>query len=532
MRDVNGINQKNRRMERLTVGSEEPLWLLQKEDTRFLCFSFLLSTLAHGILFIVMAATHIFHPFAGSSTSFDLVWFSPAPISGTQAVEGVQQTAKGEKNAAKQVKSPIRSSGELPAAAQPPAKEAPENPAATTPENPAAPPPPEEPVKSTESEMVISRFGGKVAEIVEKKNDARPAFKIVSSTVMKNGTTRAKVHTIKETVNPVPPPAKVEKPSEQKIAKQVTGNRNKTRGPRTENTPQRTTSMQATGNGEKPAATASSKPSQAVEMQGALFGKSVHEPLFPSVSDSREGKGTAPSNAKVANGEPRISTGGTSVTPESRKPAAPAAGGAGTASTANGVNANQSAGTTPQAPASPERKLEASAERPSPPVAEKPRAIFHPPLSGDLKLIITGDREVKVEASFREYRKNRRDKPMSKREARNRRDIKPKVVRTKENVNEAVIETAEEGIYDLTVTSSDGKPVEAAFVLMIHEAGPGAKSRNLGKRSVSEKTTIARVLMPEGILWDDDASFTGNMEDSESITKFQAETGLIWREYK
>jgi len=38
--------------------------------------------------------------------------------------------------------------------------------------------------------------------------------------------------------------------------------------------------------------------------------------------------------------------------------------------------------------------------------------------------------------------------------------------------------------------------------------------------------------MPEGILWDDDSSFSGNMEDSESITKFNAETGVVWREYK
>ena len=37
--------------------------------------------------------------------------------------------------------------------------------------------------------------------------------------------------------------------------------------------------------------------------------------------------------------------------------------------------------------------------------------------------------------------------------------------------------------------------------------------------------------MPEAILWDDDASFTGSLEDSESTTKFNAQTGLYWKEY-
>jgi len=37
--------------------------------------------------------------------------------------------------------------------------------------------------------------------------------------------------------------------------------------------------------------------------------------------------------------------------------------------------------------------------------------------------------------------------------------------------------------------------------------------------------------MPEGILWEDEAAFSGSMEDSEGVTKFNSETGLLWKEY-
>ncbi|WP_275095230.1 hypothetical protein [Oryzomonas japonica] len=42
---------------------------------------------------------------------------------------------------------------------------------------------------------------------------------------------------------------------------------------------------------------------------------------------------------------------------------------------------------------------------------------------------------------------------------------------------------------------------------------------------------MARILMPEGILWDDDAAFTGSIDDGDSITKFESASGLVWKEY-
>ncbi|NMC72842.1 MAG: hypothetical protein GYA56_00500, partial [Geobacteraceae bacterium] len=73
------------------------LWLLQRDDTPFLCLSFLASILLHGALFAVLAATRVFQPFTGQPGPFELVWFSlSAPESQQQAASHtVQQDEKG-----------------------------------------------------------------------------------------------------------------------------------------------------------------------------------------------------------------------------------------------------------------------------------------------------------------------------------------------------------------------------------------------------------------------------------------------------
>lgn len=490
-----------------------PLWLLEKDDTRFLYLSFLLSSLVHLILFAVLAATRIFHPFAGASTEFALVWFAPPPVSGTREPVNDVEPAPARKSFSKTPEArKVLPRKEMTSPPSPEQVSLPEKPVAKPPDTPAKVQPATNVAKEPGPEMVISRYGGKVVDVVEKKTDI-PVFKTFSSVKIKSDHARAKVVTVSKSVAPSPPSAPAEKVSKKDIPRKTDAN----------------------GANEKPAnvvVTASAKPSTATESRPSVVKKSLQGRHSSSVAPSLPGKGVEAAVHRVTNEVTHLSAAPASPAPETRKAAIPVGGNGETVSEGKSSLANRSAGIQEKKPLAPERKAEAASEKPSPPTAEKPQAIFHPPLAGDLKLVITGDREVKVEAFFKEYRKARRGKPLSRWEARNRRDIIPKTVRTRENVNEAVIEIAEEGIYDLTVKSADGKPVEATFVLKVHESRPGAKSRNLGKRSVAEKATIARVLMPEGILWDDDASFTGNMEDSESITKFQAETGLVWREYK
>lgn len=43
---------------------------------------------------------------------------------------------------------------------------------------------------------------------------------------------------------------------------------------------------------------------------------------------------------------------------------------------------------------------------------------------------------------------------------------------------------------------------------------------------------VFRFLFPDLIFWDDDESFSGVIEDSQTITKFIYETGLVWKEKK
>jgi hypothetical protein len=41
-----------------------------------------------------------------------------------------------------------------------------------------------------------------------------------------------------------------------------------------------------------------------------------------------------------------------------------------------------------------------------------------------------------------------------------------------------------------------------------------------------------RFLMPDAVFWDDEDFFSGNIEDSSYITKFNYDKGLIWKEEK
>ncbi len=37
--------------------------------------------------------------------------------------------------------------------------------------------------------------------------------------------------------------------------------------------------------------------------------------------------------------------------------------------------------------------------------------------------------------------------------------------------------------------------------------------------------------MPEAVFWDDGDYFTGEIEGPDSVTKFNDETGLVWKEF-
>lgn len=496
-----------------------PLWLLQKDDTGVLYLSFLISTLVHVILFFIMVATRIFHPFAGTSKQFDLVWLSPVTTQGTNEPKKAGEPAPTREHVPKTATTlKTVAAPKKPPAAEPVPNQAPKSEPAPQkePPKPALVPvaaPPETPeVGRVGEEMVITRYGGKVAEILERKTEA-PIFKTFSSYQLKSSGGKADSRVIVEKKAPPPAPVRVAKAAEGGGLKKAPADVEKEK---------RDAPVIAASSVSTPSAPPATLPPRHFQGMYSLSAAQSRPAQGAKVA-AETGTAKEPSRVKAA-GAPGVS--------EAVKPSKTAGGNGDAAPTGNPASAKPAPPVTAQLPAVREPSVESRKEKPQAPPTEKPQAIFHPPLAGDLKLVITGDGELKVEASFREFRKVRRGKALFRWEDRSRKNIVPKAVRTGENTREAVIEITEEGIYDLRVTSADGRPVEAVFILKIRESGQGTVTKRLGRKSVLQTVTIARVLMPEGILWDDDSSFTGSMEDDASITKFDAQTGLIWREFK
>lgn len=92
-----------------------------------------------------------------------------------------------------------------------------------------------------------------------------------------------------------------------------------------------------------------------------------------------------------------------------------------------------------------------------------------------------------------------------------------------------VIAKTRPGVYTI-LSEPSGGGAEATVVLKIYEGTAKSVTRDLGRQRFERRMIITRVLMPEGILWSDERSFTGSIEDSEGITRFNSETGLVWRE--
>ena len=150
---------------------------------------------------------------------------------------------------------------------------------------------------------------------------------------------------------------------------------------------------------------------------------------------------------------------------------------------------------------------------------------------GDLKLVITGDNAIKLFVKFREYPASRRNKVSTKSEARRAETIAPVLTRTREETREAVVETAREGIYVFSAEAEEKKGAKATFTLKVFESGARERTAELGVRTISGKAILVKILMPEAILWDDESAFSGILEDSESVIKFNAKTGLYWKEF-
>ncbi len=160
---------------------------------------------------------------------------------------------------------------------------------------------------------------------------------------------------------------------------------------------------------------------------------------------------------------------------------------------------------------------------------EKQKGLAIPSVKGDLKLIVVGQAPRHVTIRFREFRANRRNKPFSLTELKHRELIAPIAVDTGNQRHEFTVEKAREGVYALVLEFGAGG-VAAKISLVIHEGSGQEVKKELGRRSVGLQRLVVKILMPDGILWDDESAFSGSMEDSDSVTRFNSDSGLVWKE--
>lgn len=161
---------------------------------------------------------------------------------------------------------------------------------------------------------------------------------------------------------------------------------------------------------------------------------------------------------------------------------------------------------------------------------------FALPLDGDLVLIIRekeiSKRDLKVIVQLQPYPKTKHDKAMSKVESQNVTKLVPKSAVINTDTVQAVIELAEDGIYEFKGKARSGEGFEGECLLTITGTHQKKKVKPLGTRKIGGDATIVKIMMPEGILWEDETEFNGSIEDADSITKYNSDSGLVWKGYK
>jgi hypothetical protein len=161
---------------------------------------------------------------------------------------------------------------------------------------------------------------------------------------------------------------------------------------------------------------------------------------------------------------------------------------------------------------------------------EVPKGILAPKITGDIKLTVSGKVIPSVTILFQDFPVSRRNRPLSRAEARQGTIITP-IINIQGEANSFVITKTLPGIYTFSAAAKD-MATSATFLLKLFEGGAREATMKIGTLKIDDKVVVAKILMPEGIAWDDDAAFTGSLEDSDSITKFNSDTGFTWKEYK
>ncbi|MFZ3207516.1 MAG: hypothetical protein WA140_01615 [Geobacteraceae bacterium] len=476
-------------------------------------FSFVL----HLLLYAVLASTSIFFPPTGEAEKLEVHWFYPALLFGSRSepvVQTVPQTLQEQAQAAAPV--------ELPAAIAAHSEKKKEIP-------PVAPPAPTATIPQLSPpkarEITPEPRHSEAPEAVDTLGDQEMKYPVGPGTVKGTGE-RPDEKAVLTAVKSPPPPTE----TEQKAAKTAK-----------EQPLPRSADAQPTEPPvvEKKSVKTFSKivppsPVADIRQNADKIDQPLTPPTQPQVSVAPDRRKTMAEAAPLTKPLPPVPTGSvseqraatTTTTTTPTKAAAPLA---------DKTDRQTIAKVSPPAPVIAPKEETKNRPITNPPPVKA--VLAAPPIAGDLKLEISATPEglkgVKVIVLFREYPKNRHNRPQTRTEFGQAELLIPKLARPGKNILQAVIEIAGEGIYDFRAELADGKhPVEAGLAVKFFENSAKASARKIADRKVLDNGSVAKILMPECILWDDDAYFSGNMEDSGSVTKFNSETGVVWKEYK
>jgi hypothetical protein len=92
---------------------------------------------------------------------------------------------------------------------------------------------------------------------------------------------------------------------------------------------------------------------------------------------------------------------------------------------------------------------------------------------------------------------------------------------------------AEKGIYTFVMINTGETLQKTSLMIRLLEGKKGARNRKFESVNLKPHTQLTvKFILPEGIFWDDESYFTGSIESSDSVTKFNDTAGIVWKEDK
>jgi hypothetical protein len=92
---------------------------------------------------------------------------------------------------------------------------------------------------------------------------------------------------------------------------------------------------------------------------------------------------------------------------------------------------------------------------------------------------------------------------------------------------------AEKGVYMFVIKNDGSQGYELDVLFFIFEGKSGERRKEYKTVALPPNTAVKyKFIIPEAVFWDDEDYFTGTIESSKTLTKFNEKTGLIWKEEK